>query len=239
MKKLLFGLLYGLTTTIALAMHSVSTQILIVSPEGALVTPFDKQDKKGRTALHLTAISNDYELLAVLLQGGGNVDIEDNEGKTPFQSAVFSNNFKAAHLLLKHGANVDYQNNKGTALLQAVVEAVTLHQENKNYQHVFEQIKFLVNNGANIAENSVIKTRLGSIKIHALALTAEGSDIEEYLLEQLTKKALTLCFSCKKANCTLHCKQCGLVRYCSKECQRRDWANHKPFCTLYQKLTTK
>ncbi|KAK7070958.1 hypothetical protein SK128_008477 [Halocaridina rubra] len=29
-----------------------------------------------------------------------------------------------------------------------------------------------------------------------------------------------------------HCSQCYLVSYCSKECQKKDWKIHKPFCVV-------
>ncbi|XP_022791601.1 uncharacterized protein LOC111330888 [Stylophora pistillata] len=32
------------------------------------------------------------------------------------------------------------------------------------------------------------------------------------------------------------CGQCGMKKYCSKECQKADWKNHKPYCTATKKL---
>lgn len=33
------------------------------------------------------------------------------------------------------------------------------------------------------------------------------------------------------------CSVCHLMQYCSKECQRKDWRRHKPFCTAVEELT--
>lgn len=45
------------------------------------------------------------------------------------------------------------------------------------------------------------------------------------------------CNSCKKVfieQNLMRCGRCKLARYCSKECQKYDWANHKRDCDLSQ-----
>ncbi|KAJ7054548.1 hypothetical protein C8F01DRAFT_1161975 [Mycena amicta] len=43
-----------------------------------------------------------------------------------------------------------------------------------------------------------------------------------------------VCFSCKKRGVELHrCSGCHTFYYCSRECQKRDWKNHKTICTKY------
>jgi len=37
------------------------------------------------------------------------------------------------------------------------------------------------------------------------------------------------CVSCGKEGTKL-CAQCGVARYCSRECQKADWLNHKTQC---------
>ena len=38
------------------------------------------------------------------------------------------------------------------------------------------------------------------------------------------------CSSCNKEKCTLQCDACKTEYYCSKECQLKDWPNHKDTC---------
>lgn len=38
------------------------------------------------------------------------------------------------------------------------------------------------------------------------------------------------CAKCSKRGSCMRCVRCRKVTYCSKECQRQDWKNHKPMC---------
>ena len=40
------------------------------------------------------------------------------------------------------------------------------------------------------------------------------------------------CYECGKVGCTLTCGSCKYVSYCSKECQSKNWKDHKPFCNF-------
>src|SRR4051812_40903427 len=45
---------------------------------------------------------------------------------------------------------------------------------------------------------------------------------------------MSCCFTCKKESETgkpfMVCTKCGIARYCTKECQKRDWPTHKLLC---------
>lgn len=40
------------------------------------------------------------------------------------------------------------------------------------------------------------------------------------------------CRTCEKAGAPMQCSSCGVARYCSVECQRLDWIDHKKVCTI-------
>jgi hypothetical protein len=42
-----------------------------------------------------------------------------------------------------------------------------------------------------------------------------------------------LCGSCQTSSTNAHCGRCKIVRYCSKECQRKHWKEHKLTCKPY------
>nr|GAT49254.1 predicted protein [Mycena chlorophos] len=51
---------------------------------------------------------------------------------------------------------------------------------------------------------------------------------------KLPKPSRVECFVCKEPGEDLkRCGKCKMVSYCSRECQKRDWANHKAVCFKY------
>eukprot|EP00033_Pygsuia_biforma_P002520 GCRY01002791.1.p1 GENE.GCRY01002791.1~~GCRY01002791.1.p1 ORF type:complete len:120 (-),score=11.00 GCRY01002791.1:69-392(-) len=44
------------------------------------------------------------------------------------------------------------------------------------------------------------------------------------------KNDLNSCEVCGKTEDLLSCARCRLVQYCSRECQKKDWKQHKPQC---------
>jgi MYND finger len=49
-----------------------------------------------------------------------------------------------------------------------------------------------------------------------------------------------ICHKCKQHNCKLFwCSVCKSTKYCSKECQRSDWADHKTKCSNNEGNTKK
>jgi len=45
-----------------------------------------------------------------------------------------------------------------------------------------------------------------------------------------------LCWHCNKKFGMLTCSRCGIAKYCSKECHRCQWTNHKSLCTEWAQL---
>jgi hypothetical protein len=54
----------------------------------------------------------------------------------------------------------------------------------------------------------------------------------ETLIKKLTKPIMkNQCFCCGKQEIKLQkCGKCEIVYYCSRECQKNDWKNHKKDC---------
>lgn len=45
-------------------------------------------------------------------------------------------------------------------------------------------------------------------------------------------EVLCICKNCQLWKKVSRCNGCGLTYYCSKECQKKDWARHKPICLV-------
>lgn len=40
-----------------------------------------------------------------------------------------------------------------------------------------------------------------------------------------------MCTACGRSMSDQQCSKCGITKYCSRECQKKDWPNHKQLCT--------
>ncbi len=48
-----------------------------------------------------------------------------------------------------------------------------------------------------------------------------------------------ICYNCNKVSAKTafeHCKQCKCTHYCSKQCQKQHWPDHKPICEAIHQL---
>ncbi len=71
--------------------------------------------------------------------------------------------------------------------------------------------------------------------------TEEKVGVEQSVLNKSTKtrrlhpywaaKHKSKCFHCHEISTDLKlCSKCSIARYCSKQCQREDWSQHKNYC---------
>lgn len=69
----------------------------------------DAQNFYGKTALHISAAEDQFEVVNLLISHGANPNIQDEKGNTPLHLA----GPKMAHLLIKNGADESIKNNNG------------------------------------------------------------------------------------------------------------------------------
>jgi len=52
-------------------------------------------------------------------------------------------------------------------------------------------------------------------------------------------ESYNVCATCKRRDAKLHrCTGCKFVQYCGRECQKKDWKEHKKLCESFATLPT-
>ncbi|KAJ7741182.1 hypothetical protein DFH07DRAFT_1064039 [Mycena maculata] len=69
------------------------------------------------------------------------------------------------------------------------------------------------------------------IEFKAGVIAAEGTTADEFGSNKLTTRTCDL-RDCKNYEKLNKCARCRTAMYCSRECQKADWAHHKAFCQL-------
>lgn len=105
---------------IAAANDSTKMMKLLVE-NGAETAYLNLQDENGQTALHAAARDGFFEVAALLIELGANVNAADDWGDTPLHLASSSGEFEIVELLLTNSAIVDFVDSKGdTPLFEAI-----------------------------------------------------------------------------------------------------------------------
>lgn len=90
-------------------------------------------------------------------------------------------------------------------------------------------------NARNILDNHQEHEKKELLIISVLSVVITGYILDQVKLPFLTyKQTRNFCFACHKKfqhKCK-SCSGCEAVRYCSKECQKKDWAVHRNECKI-------
>ncbi|PRP88563.1 acyl-CoA-binding domain-containing protein 6-like [Planoprotostelium fungivorum] len=93
-----------------LAYYTSAGDIETTENTAALV---DRKDESGVAALHYASDRGHTELLNLLIESGGNINIQDDEGQTPLHYAAVTDNAEIYKMLINRGADVSITDNEG------------------------------------------------------------------------------------------------------------------------------
>ena len=79
-------------------------------------------DSSNKTALMIACENGHYDIVRVLLDNIGNINMVDNFGNTAIMYALKNENLRIVNLLLDYNANIDVINQDGNNLLNIAVQ---------------------------------------------------------------------------------------------------------------------
>lgn len=119
------------------------------SKAGSLV--INQRNKGGATALHIACREGNLEIAKILIDNGGNVNIQDNEGWTPLMRASIANNSDLVEYLLLKGAKANLLNSQNeSALVHSAIAKCT-----QCINHIIEKGNLVKNMNTLILKNQV------------------------------------------------------------------------------------
>ena len=158
--------------------------------------------KSGATPLHIAVLHGHYELVYMLLEAGAQVNIQDNEGYTPLMRALAQEKQAVLIKLLSAvGASTTLITKKGENL-------ITIAKRKKHLSLLIEALK-------------------ASCHPRAIGIPL----LQEFFKEYPKPEGVKVCFGCsKQPEHVSTCSKCNYATYCSVECQRTHWVQHKVAC---------
>ncbi|KAH9837635.1 uncharacterized protein C8Q71DRAFT_753664 [Rhodofomes roseus] len=170
--------------------------------------------------------------LKYLLNSGAPVDSCDIVGLTALHHATqntYGPTVALARVLLENGADVNYQNRYGEVPIMAAFQIGDPRM-----------VELLMEFGADLAKPDADGTTGQSMFVNT------GPTVTAAVMKWMRKRTgeqLPLdgksCAKCGKTNGALKiCSKCHAVKYCSPECQRAHWREHKQTCTPFNAATS-
>jgi hypothetical protein len=153
--------------------------------------------------------------MKALIRVGADINFNDGNGFCPLTIAASGHNVKALRILYKAGATL--------------CKDVYTDVEDGFAKHIFLE-----------AIDPTFATARLLIKYYGVQLPIQNvykfddTDYEFSLKPWAFKWVFEhRCRTCCKL-CLLKCARCKRARYCNLQCQRINWANHKPLCKIQE-----
>ena len=155
--------------------------------------------------IHQAALNGWFEAAEYLVEAGSEIDPLNGMRETPLQLAACYGHVEIMQLLLDRGADPTHADWRGKTILQSADEGGFTRDSDKRKQAV-----------------AMIEA--------ALQARRGGGASGAVTKKKKATKTTEVCHVCTKPGDKI-CGKCKNARYCSLECQKKDWATHKLSCT--------
>ncbi len=207
----------GVTALQVAAAHGALKAVDVLLTAGASV---DSSNADGYTALMDAASQDHPQIIARLLDAGAKIDATNNQGRTPVMIAAEHSAVRAVAMLVKRGAAVTERDNAGlTALILARGHRLMGLILNGDKEALEKASKL------EAASQDPSEEQKAAFMRRATRAAASSESITNETLRNIN-----YCASCHKQGPKKLCSRCESVRYCSRECQKAHWPEHKPNC---------
>lgn len=173
----------------------------------------EAKDSLGQTAAHHAALHDQVHVLRALADAGADLKAETPIGQTPMLwGCVKGNNSIVQYLVKEKGFTLTPRETS------AAVSAKQILQGNVPpgmSEAVFNESTAIVKDAMK-AMSAEEREKTESLEKH--------NDVLDYLGERI-------CAHCRTVGASKRCTRCKQVRYCSVDCQRNHWAQHKIACS--------
>ena len=168
--------------------------------------------KNGTTPLHAAAHQGKLMALQCLLDDGAETNVATADGgETALYAAAAQGFLEVVRCLIVCGADVNAANSDGGGTPLQIASQIGYYN-----------VALILLKGSAVIEGT-----------HARPSSADSMP-EQRMLRLLARWRCATCDRPLRKEKT--CDRCRSVSYCSRECQRGDWAQHKAACTLQSAL---
>ena len=198
------------------------------------------KDLVGNSLIHHasmgTAAPGTLGLIPLLIERGVDPNNENRFGDPPILEPVVNQNPEAIKTLIQFGADVHKKSSSGVLATNLCLHTPTIAQviaRSSSYAGIKVGDKVQIKGTGNDADGqygTVLQRAVGSYEVEMRREEIpEAKTKVTVSIENVVRLAIS-CAKCAAVQNLMQCGRCKKVKYCSPDCQKAHWKEHKPYC---------